>query len=178
MNRRYGIIKKGNTVVDLGCAPGGWLQVAVGIVGQRGKVIGVDIAKVRPIKDAVIIRGDMRQEAVVKEVVDGLPDGKADVVISDMSPNISGNYSVDHARSIELSETAFEFAQKVLGPGGRLIIKVFQGDMFADLLKKVKGYFEFCKAHSPKASRKASSEIYIVAKGFRPGTGPSEDDDR
>jgi 23S rRNA (uridine2552-2'-O)-methyltransferase len=171
INKRYGLIRKGNIVVDLGCAPGGWLQVAMGIVGPRGKVIGVDIARVRPIEGAELVRGDMREEEVVEKVVEALPEGRAHVVISDMSPNISGNYSIDHAKSVDLAETAFEFGCKVLRPGGNLVIKVFQGDMFPDLLKKVKDRFEFCKAHSPKASRKASSEIYIIGRGFLAGGG-------
>ena len=171
IHKRYGIIRKGNTVVDLGCAPGGWLQVAVELVGPKGKVIGVDIDKVKSVEGALVIRGDMRDDEVFQEVVDALPKGRANVVISDMSPNISGKYSIDHARSVELAETAFRFACKVLGKGGRLVIKVFQGDMFPGFLKKVKRCFDFCKAHSPKASRKASSEIYIIGKGFLgPGT--------
>jgi len=152
--------------VDLGCAPGGWLQVAVGLVGPKGKVIGVDTDKVRPVVGTVFIRGDMREEEVFQQVIDALPKGMANAVISDMSPNISGNYSIDHARSVELAETAFKFACKVLGKGGRLVIKVFQGEMFPAFLRKVKKRFGFCKAHSPKASRKASSEIYIIGKGF------------
>jgi 23S rRNA (uridine2552-2'-O)-methyltransferase len=171
IHKRYGIIRKGNTVVDLGCAPGGWLQVAVELVGPKGKVVGVDIDKVKTIEGVLFIRGDMRDDDVFQEVVNALPKGRANVVISDMSPNISGKYSIDHARSVELAETAFSFACKVLGKGSRLVIKVFQGDMFPSFLKKVKRSFGFCKAHSPKASRKASSEIYIIGKGFRgPGT--------
>jgi 23S rRNA (uridine2552-2'-O)-methyltransferase len=167
INKRYGIIRKGNAVVDLGCAPGGWLQVAVEVVGPKGKVVGVDIARVKKIEGAEVIRGDMRQESIVEKVVAALPDGKAHVVLSDMSPNISGNYSIDHAKSIELAETAFDFGCKVLKSGGRMVLKVFQGDMFRNLLKKVKRQFEFCKAHSPKASRKSSSEMYIIGKGFK-----------
>ena len=91
---------------------------------------------------------------------------QADVVISDMSPNITGHYSMDHAKSVDLSEFALDVAQKLLKDGGNFVVKVFQGDLFNDYLKKVKSSFNFTKAHSPKASRKQSSEIYIIGKGF------------
>lgn len=167
INKRYGLVRKGYSVVDLGCAPGGWLQVTLEIVGKNGTVIGVDLDKVKAIEGAIVLRGDMKDEKVVTQVVEALPGGKADVVISDMAPNISGNYSVDHARSMELSRTAFDFARQVLRPGGNFLVKVFQGDMFRDLLTDMKKRFDFCKGHSPQASRKASSEIYIVGKGYK-----------
>lgn len=170
ISRRYNVIRPGNAVVDLGCAPGGWLQVAVELVGSRGTVVGVDIDRVKPLEGTIIIQGDMRVTEVAKKVVDALPAGRADIVLSDMSPNISGNYNVDHARSIELSETAFDFARMVLRPGGHFIVKVFVGDMFKAFLREVSKSFDFCKAHHPKASRSTSSETYVVCKGFRPAS--------
>lgn len=164
---RYSLIRKGDSVVDLGCAPGGWLQVIKELVGPKGTIVGVDIDKVKPIGGVIIIRGDMRREGIARQVMEAIPKGKAHVVVSDMSPNISGKYNIDHARSIELSRTALDLAEMVLRPGGNFLVKVFQGDMFPDLLKVVKKRFGFCKAHSPRASRKASSEIYIVGKGYK-----------
>lgn len=168
ISQRYGVIKEGQAVVDLGCAPGGWLQVAIELVGTRGTVVGVDLDRVKPLEGAVIIKGDMREPDVARKVTDALPAGRADVVLSDMAPNISGNYNIDHAKSIELAETAFDFACKVLRPGGSFIVKVFVGDMFKEFLREVSRPFTFCKAHHPKASRSSSSETYVIGKGFRP----------
>jgi len=165
---RFEIIRVGNSVVDLGCAPGGWLQVAVELAGPNGTVIGVDLDKVKPLDGTTIFRGDMKDPVVAKMVFEALPEGRADVVLSDMSPNISGNYNIDHAKSIELAEIAFEFACKVLKRGGRFVAKVFVGDMYRDYLKEVSKSFESCRAHHPKASRSTSSETYVIGKGFRP----------
>ena len=165
---RFDIIRVGNSIVDLGCAPGGWLQVAVELSGPTGTVIGVDLDKVKPLEGATIFRGDMKDPEVAKKVFEALPEGRADVVISDMSPNISGNYNIDHAKSIELAEIAFDFACKVLRPRGRFVAKVFVGDMYRDYLKDVAKSFESCRAHHPKASRSTSSETYVIGKGFRP----------
>ena len=168
ISQRFDIIQPGHAVVDLGCAPGGWLQVAVELSGPRGTVVGVDLDKVKPLIGAVVFKGDMREPEVARKVMDALPAGRADVVLSDMSPNISGNYSIDHARSIELSETAFDFACKVLRGGGAFVVKVFVGDLFWNYQREVSTAFEFCKAHHPKASRSSSSETYIIGKRFRP----------
>ncbi len=165
---RFGIIKVGNSIVDLGCAPGGWLQVAVELSSPSGTVIGVDLDKVMPLKGATIIRGDMKDPEVAKKVFEALPAGRADIVLSDMSPNISGNYNIDHAKSIELAEIAFDFACKVLKRGGKFVAKVFVGDMYRDYLKEVAMSFDSCRAHHPKASRSTSSETYVIGKGFRP----------
>ena len=168
ISQRFGILKPGHSVVDLGYAPGGWLQVAVELTGPRGTVVGVDLDRVKPLEGAIIIKGDMREEAIARKVVEALPTGRADVVLSDMSPNISGNYNIDHAKSIELSETAFDFACKILRPGGSFVVKIFVGDMFKAFLREVSRPFAFCKAHHPKASRSSSSETYIIGKNFRP----------
>jgi 23S rRNA (uridine2552-2'-O)-methyltransferase len=165
---RFDIIRVGNSIVDLGCAPGGWLQVAVELTGPTGTVVGVDLDKVKPLEGATILRGDMKDPEVARKVYEALPEGRADVVLSDMSPNISGNYNIDHAKSIELAETAFDFACKVLRPRGRFVAKVFVGDMYRDYLKEVAMSFESCRAHHPKASRSTSSETYVIGKGFRP----------
>lgn len=162
---KFKLLKRGAVVADLGAAPGGWLQVAAERVGPRGKVVGVDLQYIEPIEGVVTVQGDMRKEETVLDMMDAL-GGKADVVISDMSPNISGSYSMDHARSVDLCEHALEFAEKVLKPGGSLVMKIFEGDMMQDFMRQVKARFKVIKLYGPEASRASSSEIYIIAKDF------------
>lgn len=165
LNEKFGIICAGDRVVDLGCSPGGWSQVASELTGPTGKVIGVDIKRMRPIERVEFVLGDIRDQGTVKAALDKL-GGAADVVISDMAPNISGNYSTDHARSIELCEHALQFARSALREGGTFVVKIFEGDLYREFLDSVRRAFTIVKAHNPKASRPTSSEIYIVAKGF------------
>jgi 23S rRNA (uridine2552-2'-O)-methyltransferase len=164
MNDRYQIISPRDTVVDLGAAPGGWLQVAKEIVGPKGTVVGVDIQQIEPIDGVDFVKGDMTKPETLNKLC--LIVAKADVVISDMSPNITGNYSMDHARSIDLAEKALEAATKLLKEHGNFLVKVFQGDLYEGYLDKIKSHFRFTKAHSPKASRKSSSELYVIGKEF------------
>ncbi|MCE5295494.1 MAG: RlmE family RNA methyltransferase [Euryarchaeota archaeon] len=165
---KFHIFREGCIVVDLGAAPGGWLQVAAERVGDQGRVVGVDLQSIVPIEGEMVetIRGDIRKQETVDKVL-YMTGGNVDVVISDMSPNISGQYSMDHARSIELCEHAFNFAKKTLVPGGSLVMKIFEGDMMNDFLKTVKDRFEEVKLFGPRASRQSSSEIYAIAKGFK-----------
>lgn len=164
---RFHIFREGSIVVDLGAAPGGWLQVAAERVGG-GRVVGVDLQPIAPVEGEMVetVRGDIRKQETVDKVL-YMIGGNADVILSDMSPNISGQYSMDHARSIELCEHAFEFAKKTLVPGGTMVLKVFEGDMMNEFLKGVKARFENVRMFGPKASRSSSSEIYIVAMGFK-----------
>ncbi|MHC1679769.1 MAG: RlmE family RNA methyltransferase [Methanomassiliicoccales archaeon] len=169
LNDRFNLFKPGMTVVDLGAAPGGWLQVVAERVGPKGKVIGVDLQPIEPIEGVQTIKGDIRKQEVLDELM-ALTGGKVDVVLSDMSPNITGSYSMDHARSIELCEMAMSFALATLSRNGKLVFKMFEGDMSRDLLAEVQKHFETVKRYSPEASRSASSEIYVVAKGFGKGS--------
>jgi len=169
---RFSIFREGDRVADLGGAPGGWLQIAKERVGESGMVVGVDLQAIAPLPGIKTIRGDMTDPYVVDELKN-LICGKASVVISDMSPNISGSYSMDHARSIELCEHALKFARATLKRGGNLVMKVFEGDLMNDLLDDVRTSFASVRLHSPKASRPSSSEIYVIAKGFRPPQEPS-----
>lgn len=166
INERFGIFKPGMSVVDLGAAPGGWLQIAKERVGPDGKVVGVDLQHIAPLEGVSTIKGDITKPETVEELI-SLLNGKADVVISDMSPNISGNYSIDHARSVDLCAHALNFARQTLRPGGSLVMKIFEGDMINAFLKDVRSSFSAVRLHAPKASRSQSSEIYIVAKGFK-----------
>lgn len=164
---KFHIFHNGDAVTDLGAAPGGWLQIAKERVGEKGKVVGVDLQKIEPLEGVETIRGDMVKPETAEKLKE-LLGGKADVVISDMSPNISGSYCMDHARSVDLCTHALNFARQVLKPNGNLVMKIFEGDMMKDFLKDVRKSFNNVKLHSPKASRDCSSEIYIIAKGFIP----------
>ena len=165
MDDRFGIFSEGDSVVDLGASPGGWLQVAKERVGD-GKVIGVDLRPIRPIEGVITIRGDI----TVKETMDALFEkfgGKADVVLSDMAPNVGGHYSTDHARSVHLCNYAIDVADHILKKNGIMVMKVFMGDLFQALKEEVDKRFREVKVHSPDASRASSSEVYIVAGGFK-----------
>jgi 23S rRNA (uridine2552-2'-O)-methyltransferase len=166
IDHRFDLIRPGDVIVDLGASPGGWSQVAIELGGPDSKVFALDIDRMPPIEGVSFIRGDIRDEAVVKRLLEMIPD-KADVVISDMSPDISGNYSYDHARSVELCEHALAFASKVLKEGGNFCVKMFYGDMSDDYVRSVERAFGEAYKHHPKASRPTSSEIYVVGIGFR-----------
>jgi len=167
IQEKFRILKEGNTVIDLGAAPGGWSQVAKEIVGERGIVIGIDLSPIKPIKSITFLQGDMTKDGSLGELISITGDKKADVVLSDMSPDISGNYSVDHTRSIFLSEQALITAETLLKPGGNFVCKVFSGEDLQDFVKKVDEKFRSVRRFAPVASRKSSSEIYIIAKSFQ-----------
>lgn len=168
MNGRFNLFGEGDAVVDLGASPGGWSQVAAGTVGPSGRVVAVDIARVAAIDGVTVIRGDVRSGEVMAAV--GAALGRpARAVISDMSPDISGVYTADHERSVELAETALGAARRLLGPGGNLLVKVFQGESLRRYVEKVSGGFSSCRVHKPAASRGASSEVYVVGRGFGGG---------
>ena len=164
---RYALIEPGDVVVDLGASPGGWSQVAVEMAGADSKVFAVDIDRFAPIEGVTFIRGDIRDDSVVDRLLEVIPEG-ADAVLSDMSPNISGNYSYDHARSIELCEHALAFAVKVLKPGGNFVAKMFSGDMGRPFTEGVRRVFNELHTNHPRASRNSSSEVYVIGLGFRP----------
>ncbi len=164
INERFSILRNGDRVVDLGAAPGGWSQVARELVGESGKVVGVDLDHISPVKGVVFIAGDMTDDRTVERVLAEMPE--ADVIISDMSPNISGVYSLDQARSYGLAKCALDFSDRVLRPGGKMITKIFEGEDFPTFLKEAKERFRIVKPFSPRASRRKSSEVYVVCMGF------------
>jgi 23S rRNA (uridine2552-2'-O)-methyltransferase len=168
LNERYNLLRRGNVVVDIGAAPGGWLQVAREEVGKEGFVLGVDlqgIAKL-PYENVKTLVADITDASTPEQIRKNLPRA-ADVVLSDASPKISGVWSVDHARSVELARAALTIAGRVLAPGGRSLIKVFQGEFFEDFVSEVMEKFEFIKISKPPASRKGSAEAYVIAKRFK-----------
>lgn len=169
INGRFRVFRRGDKVVDLGAAPGGWTQVVVEVAG-RGNVVAVDVAGMAPVEGATVLRGDMT-EAATAEAVRAALGGEAHCVLSDMSPDISGAYDVDHARSIFLCETALRFARATLAPGGSVVIKVFQGEDYPAFLNEVRRLFGFARAFDAEASRKRSAEVYVLGKGFNGDRG-------
>jgi len=160
---KYHFIKNGDVVVDLGAAPGGWTQAARKIVGNKGFVLGVDLKPIQPFpeKNVQTIVGDIMEQETMQQILEIL-SRKADVVISDLSPNISGIWELDHARQIDLAQRALKIALETLKPHGNFFVKVFQGDMLSDFINKVKRSFEIVKIIKPKASRAKSSEIFVL----------------
>ena len=163
IQKRSKIFKKGSIVLDLGAAPGGWSQVALEFMEEEGKLVGVDLQHILPLKGAIFIQGDLRDKDVREELQKLIP--KADVVISDMSPNLSGTYSIDQARSVELSSLALEIAAERNAQS--FVVKVFEGSDFQEFRKAVKAEFGSVRTLSPEASRKQSSEVYLIAKRKR-----------
>jgi 23S rRNA (uridine2552-2'-O)-methyltransferase len=167
LNKKFHLIKKRDVVLDIGCAPGGWMQVAKEIVGPRGFVLGIDRQRIRPFDAPQVnfMSLDITDPQAV-EKIKGRIDF-CDVVISDISPNITGVWDVDHFTSIELSSRALDIAQHMLRTNGNFVVKVFQGELFQQFFKKVKHKFGYTKITSPRASRKSSAETYIVGKKFK-----------
>jgi len=165
---KYDFMKLGDVVVDLGAAPGGWLQISRRIVGEPGFVLGVDIDRIEPLgfANVITIVGDVRNPEIIGRIKAILPR-PADVVLSDASPNVSGVWEVDHARQIELAEKSLEIAVEVLRIGGNFFVKVFQGDLQAEFLNSVRGWFYRVKTVKPKASRKESAEVYILGMKYK-----------
>jgi 23S rRNA (uridine2552-2'-O)-methyltransferase len=164
---KFKILKEGDIVIDLGAAPGGWSQVAKEIVGENGTVIGIDLSPIKPISGIIFLQGDMTQKTSLLEILKLIDQEKADVVLSDMSPDISGNYSVDHAQSIYLSEKALSTAVSILKQNGNFVCKVFGGEDLQNFILQVKDRFQTVKEYCPDASRKSSSEVYIIAKHLK-----------
>src|SRR5262252_3525922 len=172
--RREGLALIGQTVVDLGAAPGGWSQVLAQRVGGAGKVIALDLLEVAPIPGVAIIRGDFGEEGVLKQLEEVLAGRKVDLVVSDMAPNISGVRATDQARSIHLCELALDFARSHLNPRGALLVKAFQGSGYPEFLAEMKRAFVTVGSKKPGASRDESREMYLWGKGLRMAAGGRE----
>jgi 23S rRNA (uridine2552-2'-O)-methyltransferase len=166
LNNSYHILKPWNKVVDLGCAPGGWLQVLEEEIGDRGKIIGLDQKAVSPLKFATILRGSIEDPPIVEQIKKIL-NGCADVVLSDLAPNVSGIWDIDHARQISLTRSAMMIVIKLLRKGGSAIFKVFEGQMLKQLKDDLATYFETVHYSKPNASRRESSELYMICLNFR-----------
>jgi 23S rRNA (uridine2552-2'-O)-methyltransferase len=168
LDKRFHLLSRGLRVVDLGCAPGGWSQVAVERVGPAGKIVGVDLSPTDSLPGATLLHGDFRDEASVAAIRAAL-GGPADLVLSDMAAPATGHAATDHLRVVALAEDAFALAATLLRPGGAFVAKVFQGGAEGALLAVLKKSFAEIRHAKPAASRAESAETYVVAKGFRGG---------
>jgi 23S rRNA (uridine2552-2'-O)-methyltransferase len=169
LDERFHLLRPGRRVVDLGCAPGGWAQVAVERVGARagrGVVVGIDRAETVPIAGAAILRGDIYDPALPSIIKAELGE-LADIVLSDMAPSTTGHAATDHLRIVALAEAAFSVSVELLRPGGIFVAKVFQGGAEGVLLAQLRRNFAELRHAKPPASRAESAETYVVAKGFR-----------
>ncbi len=160
------LIRPGMTVLDLGAAPGSWCQVAAKLVGDRGQVVASDILPMDGLAGVRFVQGDFREQEVFDQILDLLGGEPADLVISDMAPNMSGTASADLPRAMYLCELALDMAVKVLKPGGSFVVKVFQGEGYDEYRKAILRHFKVLKSRKPAASRPRSREIYLVAKEF------------
>ena len=172
IDKKDRLVKPGMTVIDLGAAPGGWSEYCVKKLGKNGTMVALDILPMEPIDGVTIIEGDFREDAVFDELMsvmgsNDVSGGKADLVISDMAPNISGMGSVDMPRAYYLCDLALDLARQVLKPGGGMLVKLFQGEGFEAYNKELKSSFSKVIMRKPKASRARSREIYALATGFR-----------
>ncbi len=160
------ILGPGMSVVDLGAAPGGWSQAAARIIGAQGRIVALDILPMEPLPNVTFIQADFREEATLARLRQTLNGEVADVVLSDMAPNLSGNPAVDQPRMIYLGELALELARQVQKPGGSLVVKTFQGEGFEAFHKELRTSFERVTSRKPKSSRPGSRELYLVATGY------------
>jgi 23S rRNA (uridine2552-2'-O)-methyltransferase len=167
-NEKYGFIQRNSIVVDLGAAPGGWIQAARKMTGKNGFVLGIDLKPIEPFTQEYIrtIIADFTELGTI-DVIMSFLRRKADVVLCDAAPNITGVWEVDHARQIELAEKALEIAQCVLRPSGSFFVKVFEGELLNDFMQTVKILFDEVKLVKPQASRQQSSEMYLLALGLK-----------
>jgi 23S rRNA (uridine2552-2'-O)-methyltransferase len=166
LDERFHLLRRGLKIVDLGCAPGGWSQVAVQRAARGGIVVGVDLAATDSLAGAAVLQGDFRDPAIVAAIGAAL-GGPADLVLSDMAAPATGHAATDHLRVVALAEDAFALAQTLLRPGGAFVAKVFQGGAEGALLVALKQAFAEVRHAKPAASRAESAETYVVAKGFR-----------
>ena len=164
------LVRSGMIVVDLGAAPGGWSQVLGPLVGEKGRVVALDLLEMEPIRNVTFLRGDFSEDQVLETLKRALDGRQADLVVSDMAPNISGVGMVDQARSIGLAELALDFTGNFLKPGGCLLVKVFQGSGLDEFRKQLEKEFDSVAVRKPKASRDRSSELFLLAKGRHSGS--------
>ncbi|WP_323774940.1 23S rRNA (uridine(2552)-2'-O)-methyltransferase RlmE [Alcanivorax sp.] len=167
MHEKDRLFRPGMTVLDLGAAPGGWSQVAGQLIGGRGKVIASDILAMDALPDVTFIEGDFREDAIYEQILAALGDQRADLVMSDMAPNMSGNSAVDQPRAMYLAELALDMAERVLEPDGLFLVKVFQGEGFEDYRKALQSRFKRVVSRKPAASRARSTEVYQLGFGLK-----------
>ena len=168
INEKDRLIKSGMTIIDLGAAPGGWSQYAAELLKGKGRVIALDLLLIEPeIEGVDFIQGDFREDSVLEELMAALNSEPADLVFSDMAPNMSGVKTVDIARAMYLADLTLELSKETLKPGGAMLVKLFQGEGFQEYLQALRDQFEKVVMRKPKASRSRSKEIYALATGFK-----------
>jgi len=167
IDKKDRLVKPGMTIIDLGAAPGGWSEYCVKKLSKKGTMVALDILPMEPIDGVSIIKGDFREDAVFDELMKVMNNNKADLVISDMAPNITGMDSVDMPRAYYLCELALDLAKLALQPGGGFLVKLFQGEGFEAYSKDLKTHFNKVVMRKPKASRARSREVYALATGFK-----------
>ena len=167
MNEKDRLFRPGMAVLDLGAAPGGWSQVAGQLIGGKGTVIASDILAMDALPDVTFIEGDFREDAIYEQILASLGDRRADLVMSDMAPNMSGNSAVDQPRAMYLAELALDMAERVLEPDGLFLVKVFQGEGFEDYRKALQSRFKRVVSRKPAASRARSTEVYQLGFGLK-----------
>lgn len=170
LNKKYGLLKPDYKVVDLGAAPGGWSQVVAEIIGEEGngQIISVDLEYIKPINHEAYtgVKGDFTEEEVQNTIIE-LIDGKADVILSDASPKLTGIKDMDNYRAFDLAMAVINITDNILKKNGNLVIKAFQGEAYHELIKRLKKKFRNVKTTKPNSSRKRSAEMYVIARGFK-----------
>lgn len=167
LDERDRLFRPGMTVVDLGAAPGGWSQLAAKRVGRTGRVIALDVLPMEPVRGVTFIQADFREEDALERLEAAMGGRGADLVLSDMAPNISGQDAVDQPRAMYLAELALDFARRWLNPDGTIVVKLFQGEGFDEFLAELKGAFKQVVVRKPPASRDRSREMYALASGLK-----------
>jgi 23S rRNA (uridine2552-2'-O)-methyltransferase len=167
IDSRDRLLRPGQSVVDLGAAPGGWSQYAAEKLGKRGKIIALDILPVEAIPGVEMIQGDFQEEQVLNQLLEALAGTPVDLVLSDMAPNMSGTRMVDQSRAMYLAELALDMARQVLKPGGAFVVKLFMGSGFDEYQRDARRSFSTVVNRKPKASRDRSREVFLVGKGFK-----------
>jgi 23S rRNA (uridine2552-2'-O)-methyltransferase len=171
IQKKYRLLKRGDTVIDLGAAPGGWCQVIKEHIGN-GRIIAVDIKEMTTMPGVIFLKSDITKNETIDYIKNEI-ENQADVLVSDLAPDITGHYSMDHAKSVWLCTHALKIATHVLKNNGIFLCKIFEGEELKKFINNVKNRFEYVKPYVPKASRKRSSEVYIIAKGFKEAPEPS-----
>ncbi|VFJ13052.1 RlmE family RNA methyltransferase [Candidatus Nitrosocosmicus franklandus] len=167
IDKSHHILKKGMKIVDIGAAPGGWLQAASKKTGNNGLVIGIDLKDIEPIPNVITIKKDVEDKETLTMILE-LLDGKADMVLSDLAPNVSGLWEIDHLKQIDLTRKAVEITKKILRPEGNALYKVFQGEATSEFISDTRKVFSEVILTKPDASRKQSSELYLLCKKHKP----------
>ena len=168
MQDKDGLIRPGMTVVDLGAAPGGWSQVAAELVGDQGRIVASDILPMDSIAGVDFVQGDFTDDKVFERLLSIIGQQGADLVISDIAPNMSGVSEIDQPRSLGLAELALELAKSILKPGAYFLVKLFNGSGYSEYYREMQSTFDSVKTRKPKASRARSREVYLLGSGFQP----------